>query len=99
MKNVNNYQLEYASENMVDLLEGQKMFYEAIVIQKRLLAKYPKYQNSTDSFDHEVWHFHPQKKSRLVLIIDMWHPNLSECDFANVDAQSAYDIITSRFPL
>ena len=29
-----------------------------------------------DSFDHEVWHFHPQNKSRLVLIIDMIHPNI-----------------------
>merc|ERR1712150_236163 len=28
-----------------------------------------------DSFDHEVWHFDPQNRSRLILIIDMWHPS------------------------
>lgn len=28
-----------------------------------------------DSFEHEVWHNGSQ--SRLVLILDMWHPQLS----------------------
>ena len=31
-----------------------------------------------DSFDHEVWHDNPQKESRLVLILDLWHPELTE---------------------
>ena len=29
-----------------------------------------------DSFDHEVWHFNKYNYSRLVLIIDILHPNL-----------------------
>ena len=37
-----------------------------------------------DSFDHEVWHFHPQNRSRLVLIIDILHPRLSECEIASL---------------
>ena len=36
-----------------------------------------------DSFDHEVWHFDPQNRSRLILIIDMWHPSLSEAQIAS----------------
>ena len=31
-----------------------------------------------DSFDHEVWHDNPQKESRIVLILDLWHPELTE---------------------
>ena len=30
-----------------------------------------------DSFDHEVWHDNPEKESRIVLILDLWHPDLS----------------------
>lgn len=29
-----------------------------------------------DSFEHEVWH--EGKENRLVLIIDVWHPDLTE---------------------
>ena len=29
-----------------------------------------------DSFDHEVWHFDPQNRSRLLLIFDIVHPEL-----------------------
>ena len=29
-----------------------------------------------DSFDHEVWHFDPRNRSRLILIIDIVHPEL-----------------------
>ena len=29
-----------------------------------------------DSFDHEVWH--EGGEDRLVLIVDLWHPELSE---------------------
>ena len=37
-----------------------------------------------DSFDHEVWHYNPQNRSRIILIIDMWHPNLTERQIANL---------------
>lgn len=36
-----------------------------------------------DSFDHEVWHFDPQNLTRLILIIDMWHPYLTETQIAS----------------
>ena len=36
-----------------------------------------------DSFDHEVWHFDPQNRTRLILIIDMWHPYLTESQIAS----------------
>ena len=36
-----------------------------------------------DSFDHEVWHFGPQNLTRLILIIDMWHPYLTETQIAS----------------
>ena len=29
-----------------------------------------------DSFEHEVWH--EGTESRMVLIIDLWHPDLQE---------------------
>ena len=31
-----------------------------------------------DSFDHEVWYDNPQKKPRIVLIVDLWHPELTK---------------------
>jgi len=31
-----------------------------------------------DSFDHEVWYDNPQKKPRIVLIMDLWHPELTK---------------------
>jgi len=30
-----------------------------------------------DSFDHEVWHYNQQQESRIVLILDLWHPDLN----------------------
>ena len=36
-----------------------------------------------DSFDHEVWHFHPNNHSRLILIIDILHPNMNEYQISN----------------
>lgn len=30
-----------------------------------------------DSFDHEVWHTNDKNESRMVLILDLWHPDLS----------------------
>ena len=36
-----------------------------------------------DSFDHEVWHFDPQNLTRVILIIDMWHPYLTETQIAS----------------
>ena len=31
-----------------------------------------------DSYDHEVWHDNPQRTPRIVLIFDIWHPELTE---------------------
>ena len=31
-----------------------------------------------DSYDHEVWHDNPQGTPRIVLIFDIWHPELTE---------------------
>lgn len=30
-----------------------------------------------DSFDHEVWHTNENNEARIVLIMDLWHPQLS----------------------
>ena len=30
-----------------------------------------------DSFDHEVWHSNENNEARIVLIMDLWHPQLS----------------------
>ena len=30
-----------------------------------------------DSFDHEVWHENENNEVRIVLIMDLWHPQLS----------------------
>ena len=35
-----------------------------------------------DSFDHEVWHYNPLNHSRLVLILDLWHPDMTEYQIA-----------------
>ena len=35
-----------------------------------------------DSFEHEVWN--PSEKSRVVLIFDIWHPQLSASDIAAI---------------
>ncbi|CAG0914353.1 unnamed protein product [Notodromas monacha] len=35
-----------------------------------------------DSFEHEVWH--EGEKTRLVLIVDMWHPELTDDEKANL---------------
>jgi len=35
-----------------------------------------------DSFDHEVWHFNALNHSRLILIMDMWHPDMTEYQIA-----------------
>lgn len=31
-----------------------------------------------DSFDHEVWYDNPQREPRIVLIMDLWHPELTK---------------------
>ena len=48
----------------------------------RVVNEYATWKNGQfvvfdDSFDHEVWHYSYRNESRLVLIMDMWHPNLS----------------------
>ena len=35
-----------------------------------------------DSFDHEVWHYNPLNHPRLVLILDIWHPDMTEYQIA-----------------
>ena len=35
-----------------------------------------------DSFDHEVWYYNPMNQSRLVLIMDLWHPEMTEYQIA-----------------
>ena len=37
-----------------------------------------------DSFDHEVWHYHPLNHSRLILIFDILHPDLTEHQIATL---------------
>lgn len=37
-----------------------------------------------DSFDHEVFHNDPRNGTRLILIIDMWHPHLTENQIASL---------------
>ena len=31
-----------------------------------------------DSFEHEVWHYSERNESRLILYMDLWHPDLTE---------------------
>ena len=50
--------------------------------QLRVADKYLEWQDGEmfifdDSFDHEVWHFNNKDKPRMVLILDLWHPELS----------------------
>ena len=45
-----------------------------------------------DSYDHEVWHYHPLNKTRLVLIFDIWHPELTEFQIASTMLASQYII-------
>ena len=49
--------------------------------QIRVTNQYKTWKNGEmiifdDSFDHEVWHFDPQNRSRLLLIFDIVHPEL-----------------------
>lgn len=37
-----------------------------------------------DSFDHEVWHYHHLNHRRLILIIDIIHPDLNEYQIASL---------------
>jgi len=39
-----------------------------------------------DSFDHEVWHDHPNNQSRIVLIMDLWHPELTQSQRQSLSA-------------
>ena len=55
----------------------------------RVLNEYLKWANGEififdDSFDHEVWHFNQQNGSRLILIFDIWHPELTELQIATI---------------
>ena len=37
-----------------------------------------------DSFDHEVWHDDPKNHTRLIFIMDIWHPQLTETQIASL---------------
>ena len=37
-----------------------------------------------DSFDHEVWHNDAKNRTRLILIMDIWHPQLTEMQIATL---------------
>ena len=37
-----------------------------------------------DSFDHEVWHDDPKNRTRLIFIMDIWHPQLTETQIASL---------------
>jgi len=39
-----------------------------------------------DSFDHEVWHDDPNAESRIVLIMDLWHPELTQSQRQSLSA-------------
>ena len=48
----------------------------------RVADQYLEWQNGEififdDSFDHEVWHFNDNDEPRMILILDLWHPELS----------------------
>ena len=44
-----------------------------------------------DSYDHEVWHYHPKNHSRLIFMVDLWHPDLTIKQIAEVILNSKYD--------
>ena len=46
-----------------------------------------------DSYDHEVWHFHPSNRSRMVLIVDLWHPELTIQQIAETILTHYYDTL------
>ena len=33
-----------------------------------------------DSFEHEVWHHQEEGSERVVLLFDVWHPDLNEAE-------------------
>ena len=72
----------------VDVPKGNVNIAAAASSRLRVLNEY-RYWNDgemfifDDSFDHEVWHFDPQNRTRLILIIDMWHPYLTESQIAS----------------
>ena len=46
-----------------------------------------------DSYDHEVWHYHPKNHSRLIFMVDLWHPELTIKQIAEIILNSKYDNI------
>ncbi len=57
----------------------------------RVADKFLKWENGEifvfdDSFDHEVWHENDFKKARVVLIFDLWHPDLTPQQKATLPA-------------
>ena len=44
-----------------------------------------------DSYDHEVWHYHPKNHSRLIFMVDLWHPELTIKQIAEIILDSKYD--------
>ena len=71
----------------LDVPKGNVNLFPASSSRLRVLNEYRSWNDGEflvfdDSFDHEVWHFDPQNRSRLILIIDMWHPSLTEAQIA-----------------
>ena len=63
--------------------ENSPMASNQISSKLRVAQEYLTWKNGEififdDSFDHEVWHDNPEKESRIVLILDLWHPELTE---------------------
>merc|ERR1711874_914135 len=69
-----------------DLARTGHLFSRLRVVNQYLNWKNGKFIFFDDSFDHEVWHSHPKNRSRLILIVDMWHPDLTQRQIANLKA-------------
>lgn len=69
-----------------DLNSAGTSFSRLRVVNEYLYWKNGKYIFFDDSFDHEVWHFDSRNRSRLVLIIDMWHPDLTGRQIASLES-------------
>ena len=62
----------------VDVTSAANSPCRARVVNEYFTWEDGKMQIFDDSFDHEVWQFDPLKRSRLILIMDMAHPELTD---------------------
>ena len=61
----------------VDVTSAANSPCRARVVNEYFTWEDGKMQIFDDSFDHEVWQLDPLKRSRLILIMDMAHPELT----------------------